>query len=121
MRAIADRVVLQATSLGASVVRVRPPRLRWASGRVPIASVSQRSNRRKAASLIASMGTLNANLLRLRRLGRTRTVVVVRVTSNNRSRGPAFRWKLGASVAGRDFAPAAPVRLSRPAPQLHPA
>src|SRR5256885_8608183 len=59
MRAIADRVVLQATSLGASVVRVRPPRLRWASGRVPIASVSQRSNRRKAASLIASMGTLS--------------------------------------------------------------
>ncbi len=39
--------------------------------------------------------------------------------SNTRSRGPALRWKLGAAGAGRDCAPAAPVRLSRPAPQLH--
>ena len=39
--------------------------------------------------------------------------------SNTRSRGPALRWKVGAAGAGRDCAPAAPARLSRPAPQLH--
>ena len=58
-RAIADPVLWQASSFGASEVRVRPLRLRWASGRVPVASDRQRSSRREAASLIASMGTLN--------------------------------------------------------------
>ena len=60
VRTVADSVVLRASSFGASDVRVWPPRLRWASGRVPVASVRQRSTSRQAASLIASMGTLNA-------------------------------------------------------------
>jgi|SRR5437588_362074 len=36
---------------------------------------------------------------------------------NTRSRGPALRWKLSAAGAGRDCAPATPVRLSRQAPR----
>ncbi len=118
---IANPVVLQASSFGAIGMRVRPPRLRWTLGRAPrrVRSGSGRFST-KWLRLSPRVGALSRGPAAACGAWAARAQCwSVRVTSNNRSRGPVLRWKLGAAGAGRDCAPAAPVRLSRPAPQLH--
>jgi len=40
------------------------------------------------------------------------------MAANNRWRGPALRIALGAAGIEKDYAPASPIELSGPAPQL---
>ena len=91
---VPDAVLVQASSFGAPDVRVRPKPSISVGARPapsmtsPAAPVALRA-RRLSASLPA-LGALNTGTMSpgLKVQGRTRTVALGRVTSNNRSREP---------------------------------